>query len=239
MKLKRGWCHCDNTRNSRSEFLSVRLNLSSSAILAWKILAKNERQFPFNFLQHFTWNLSIDIVRASLDWAIALSHGFSPALLKTAEKSPWECPFKWLKNVFNYLECVGMDPGVGERERDKGINSFIMVETVWILVEIARGGTLFSHLPRVLRISKVVKISCFVLRCTGRHTDTPRQQVNRLTSYIDGSVVYGESETRNKALREFKDGKLKLGPDGLIPVSTSQPSTFSLSTECQYIINHT
>lgn len=58
-----------------------------------------------------------------------------------------------------------------------------------------------------------------LVRCTGRHTDTPRQQVNRLTSYIDGSVVYGESETRNRALREFKDGKLKLGPDGLIPVS--------------------
>lgn len=59
-------------------------------------------------------------------------------------------------------------------------------------------------------------LSCF--RCTGRFTDTPRQQVNRLTSYIDGSVVYGESETRSKALREFKDGKLKLGPDALIPV---------------------
>lgn len=56
-------------------------------------------------------------------------------------------------------------------------------------------------------------------RCTGRHSDTPRQQVNKLTSYIDGSVVYGSSESRNRALREFKDGKLKLGSDGLIPVS--------------------
>ena len=59
----------------------------------------------------------------------------------------------------------------------------------------------------------------FFIRCTGRHTDTPRQQVNKLTSYIDGSVVYGDSEIRNRALREFKDGKMKLGPDGLIPVS--------------------
>ena len=56
-------------------------------------------------------------------------------------------------------------------------------------------------------------------RCTGRGTNTPRQQVNKLTSYIDGSVVYGETEERNKALREFKDGKLKVGLGDLLPVS--------------------
>jgi len=58
-----------------------------------------------------------------------------------------------------------------------------------------------------------------VTRCTGRVTSTPRQQINILTSYIDGSVVYGETEERNKALREFKDGKLKTGPGDLLPVS--------------------
>jgi len=31
--------------------------------------------------------------------------------------------------------------------------------------------------------------------------------------------VYGETEERNKALREFKDGKLKTGPGDLLPVS--------------------
>ena len=56
-------------------------------------------------------------------------------------------------------------------------------------------------------------------RCTGRVSSTPRQQVNILTSYIDGSVVYGETEERSNALREFKDGKLKTGPGDLLPVS--------------------
>ena len=56
-------------------------------------------------------------------------------------------------------------------------------------------------------------------RCTGRSTNTPRQQINKISSYIDGSVVYGETEARNKALREFKDGKLKVGQGDLLPVS--------------------
>lgn len=43
--------------------------------------------------------------------------------------------------------------------------------------------------------------------------------MNKLSSYIDGSVVYGESEERNKVLREFKNGKMKVGFADLLPVS--------------------
>ena len=43
--------------------------------------------------------------------------------------------------------------------------------------------------------------------------------MNKLSSYIDGSVVYGESEERNRVLREFKDGKMKVGSADLLPVS--------------------
>ena len=42
--------------------------------------------------------------------------------------------------------------------------------------------------------------------------------MNKITSYIDGSVVYGESEERNRVLREFKDGKMKVGSADLLPV---------------------
>ena len=31
--------------------------------------------------------------------------------------------------------------------------------------------------------------------------------------------MYGETEARNKALRKFKDGKLKVGQGDLLPVS--------------------
>ena len=43
--------------------------------------------------------------------------------------------------------------------------------------------------------------------------------MNKLSSYIDGSVVYAESEERNRVLREFKDGKMKVGSADLLPVS--------------------
>ena len=63
------------------------------------------------------------------------------------------------------------------------------------------------------------------IRCTGRSTNTSRQQVNKLTSYIDGSVVYGETEERNRALRQFKDGKMKVGLGELLPVCRRTTTT--------------
>ena len=40
----------------------------------------------------------------------------------------------------------------------------------------------------------------------------PRQQVNELTSYLDGSMVYGSTAARAKFLREFNGGRLREGP---------------------------
>lgn len=52
----------------------------------------------------------------------------------------------------------------------------------------------------------------------------PREQMNQVSAFIDGSVVYGSDENVVKKLRTFKNGSLKmlLTKDGreLLPMST-------------------
>jgi hypothetical protein len=43
------------------------------------------------------------------------------------------------------------------------------------------------------------------------------QQVNLLTAYIDGSMVYGSDEQTAASLRSFSGGRLKTGPGNLLP----------------------
>eukprot|EP00794_Sanderia_malayensis_P020124 gene20124-22096_t len=55
-------------------------------------------------------------------------------------------------------------------------------------------------------------------RCTGSQPNGfPREQVNKISSYIDATDVYGSTESRCKKLRSMVDGKLKLDEDGIIP----------------------
>ncbi len=47
----------------------------------------------------------------------------------------------------------------------------------------------------------------------------PREQINQITSWIDGSMVYGSEDERATALREFDGGRLILSDDGLMPLN--------------------
>lgn len=54
---------------------------------------------------------------------------------------------------------------------------------------------------------------------TGTSEDNPRQQVNEITSYIDGSQVYGSDQETADSLREFEGGRLLVRDEGLLPVN--------------------
>jgi heme peroxidase/glucodextranase-like protein len=51
-------------------------------------------------------------------------------------------------------------------------------------------------------------------------TPNPRQQITRISAYLDGSVVYGSDATRSAALRTFQGGRLKTSAGDLPPLNT-------------------
>jgi peroxidase len=52
-------------------------------------------------------------------------------------------------------------------------------------------------------------------------TTTPRQQINSITAFLDGSMVYGSDTTTANSLRTMTDGKLKTSEGNMLPWNDS------------------
>ncbi|NWR81407.1 DUOX2 oxidase, partial [Centropus unirufus] len=55
---------------------------------------------------------------------------------------------------------------------------------------------------------------------TGQSPNSPREQTNEVTAWLDGSSIYGPSHSWSDALRSFSGGKLASGPGGRLPRQT-------------------
>jgi len=55
---------------------------------------------------------------------------------------------------------------------------------------------------------------------SGTSDDNVRTYANGITAYIDGSAVYGSSESRASWLRSYEGGKLKVTTGNLLPWNT-------------------
>ena len=65
---------------------------------------------------------------------------------------------------------------------------------------------------------------------TGTGVENPRKYANAVTSFVDGSNIYGSEEYTAAWIREYFDGKLKISDEGLLPFNTKD-GTFNSPLE--------
>jgi hypothetical protein len=75
-----------------------------------------------------------------------------------------------------------------------------------------------NHLTALLMQSRLPHVHGLFSRCTGRSTGVPREQLNLISSYIDGNMIYGSDVGRNKVLRTLSQGKMKVWKQEILPV---------------------
>lgn len=83
-------------------------------------------------------------------------------------------------------------------------------------VDVPLGDPLFDPLGTGEKIISLIRSEFDP--ATGTSVENSRQQVNAVTSYIDGSMVYGADAETAAAVRSFIDGQLRVSDDGLLPV---------------------
>ncbi|GFQ64188.1 dual oxidase [Trichonephila clavata] len=70
---------------------------------------------------------------------------------------------------------------------------------------------------------------------TGQSPNSPREQLNQMTSWIDGSFVYSTSEAWVNSMRSFQNGTLKTDPSGKFPPRNTARAPLINSPPARYL----
>jgi hypothetical protein len=104
------------------------------------------------------------------------------------------------------------------------VNSQVRSTRNWLFSKIisqillSRKQSRANHLTALLMKSRLPHVHGLFSRCTGRSTGVPREQLNLISSYIDGNMIYGSNVGRNKVLRTLAHGKMKVWKQEMLPV---------------------